>query len=88
MKSDLLLIVGRSSQNRNPKDFRPRTNGQTDGLEFWNVSARRPGTGRQRITSQDGRFRATSGKRGCICRFASRLGGGQRLSHHRRRSRT
>src|SRR6187402_2310479 len=42
MKSDLLLMVGRSSHNRNPKDFRPRTNGRTVNLEFWNVSARRP----------------------------------------------
>jgi hypothetical protein len=31
MKSDLLLIVGKSSQNRNPEGFRPRTNGRTDG---------------------------------------------------------
>src|SRR6476620_11886921 len=31
MKSDLRLIVEKSSQNRNPKDFWPRTNVRTDG---------------------------------------------------------
>ena len=31
MKLDLLLIVGNSSQNRNPEGFRPRTDGRTDG---------------------------------------------------------
>src|SRR4029453_14222269 len=31
MKSDLRLIVGNPSQNRNPEGFRPRTNRRTDG---------------------------------------------------------
>src|SRR5262245_61186965 len=63
MKSDLLLIVEKSSQNRNPRDFRPRTNGRIDG-EFGILAYFGPRTRALsvRITSQSPSASETSSK--------------------------